>query len=195
MKLKRDILHPWFDCLQHQPLWTGSIRHAMKTQTIQSKRGKMLKLTCCAASWTESVQLHSQTITQRSSKTLSGKFMSICLQTLDQNVSLLIRRGHKLHWHILLLHQAMKPWCPHRQMTSSSLAGRQLLGELNNSRVVAVRDVRGLVKNHLHQLSLKTQCKSTSPNRRNQVGFSARKSYERLSLRLPRDQVRIAWWL
>ena len=55
----------------------------------------------------------------------------------------------------------------------------------------AVRNVRGLVKNHLHQLSIETQCQSISPNRRNKFGFCARQSDKRMSLRLPRNQIRV----
>ena len=45
----------------------------------------------------------SQAITYLESKSLSGKFMCICSQTLGQDVSFLMSRRYKLHRNILML--------------------------------------------------------------------------------------------
>ena len=48
--------------------------------------------------------MHLQAITYLESKSLSGKFMCICSQTLGQDVSFLVSRLYKLHGNILMLH-------------------------------------------------------------------------------------------
>ena len=83
----------------------------------------------------------------------------------------------------------MQPRSSHRQVSGSSLAGGQLLGELHDCRVIAISYVWPFGQDHLIKLAIQTQRKSVTPYTGNKFSFCARQSNKRLSLGLPRNEI------